>query len=275
LSDSELRQKVEAIQWFHDIDFGGGIVAKGGKSANMLKSEAELYFGSLSLSGRTLIDVGAWNGFFSIEAKRRGAERVLATDHFAWTTALDGRPGFELARERLAPDVEDMVIDIPDLTVERVGMFDAVLFAGVFYHLPEAPRYLMQTAALARHVLIVETQQDLLDIPRPAMAYYPGTALSDDPTNFWGPNVPMMAALLREAGFAEIRYQPNGIELRGVYLAFRDRDSMETMGFHESADASMWRNLTAQEKLEVTKLSLSVPRNLRNFVRFLRRKPMG
>ncbi|MGE0502246.1 MAG: class I SAM-dependent methyltransferase [Rhizobiaceae bacterium] len=277
--DTELRDRVRSIRWFHNIDFGNGVVAEGGKSVDTLNYEADLYYGSMTLKDRSLIDIGAWNGFMSIEAKRRGAARVLATDHFAWTTDLVGRPGFELARERLAPDVEDMVIDVPDLTVERVGQFDAVLFAGVFYHLFEAPRYMKQVSALARHVMIVETQQDLLDVARPAMAYYPGTSLVDDPTNFWGPNPLLMANLLAEAGFKEIRYRPNRSHGRGVYLAFRDQASMAAMGFTErnprDAADNRWRDVSHETgEVLVGMLARSAPRTIANLIRFFRREPM-
>ena len=68
--------------------------------------------------------------------RRRGAARVLATDHFAWSDLFWGdRRSFELARTHLAPGVEVMDIDLADLTPARIGQFDVVLFAGVFYHL--------------------------------------------------------------------------------------------------------------------------------------------
>ena len=33
------------------------------------------------LSGWSVLDIGAWHGFFSFECERRGADRVLAVDH--------------------------------------------------------------------------------------------------------------------------------------------------------------------------------------------------
>ena len=61
-----------------------------------------------------MLDVGAWDGFFSFEAERRGAERVLAVDGPAWSepawggrTATGPRHSFELARRALGSSVED------------------------------------------------------------------------------------------------------------------------------------------------------------------------
>ena len=137
-------------------------MAPGLKSLETLKAEADRFFGSLDLQGRTLLDIGAWNGFFSFEAKRRGARRVLATDKFAWGTTFNGRRGFDLAKGHLGLDVEALEIDVPDLSPERIGSFEVVLFAGVFYHLFEAPKLLKQVAQLASKLIIVETYQDLL-----------------------------------------------------------------------------------------------------------------
>jgi hypothetical protein len=50
----------------------------------------------------------AWDGFFSFEAERRGAQRVLATDSFCWDVGGWGtKAGFELARRALGSKVED------------------------------------------------------------------------------------------------------------------------------------------------------------------------
>jgi len=102
--------------------------------------------------------------------------------------------------------VKALDIDVPDLTVERVGTFDVVLFLGVFYHLFDPIDGLRRAASLAREVLVVVTHIDLNEVDRPAMVYYPADELAGDSTNWWGPNVLLMQALLKELGFARIDY---------------------------------------------------------------------
>ena len=41
-----------------------------------------------SLTGKTVLDVGALGGWFTFEAERRGAARVTALDYYSWT--VDG-----------------------------------------------------------------------------------------------------------------------------------------------------------------------------------------
>jgi tRNA (mo5U34)-methyltransferase len=213
-----LAEKVQRLNWFHSIDLGHGIVTPGAKSLPQQLSEYTAVFDPVNIAGRTVIDIGAWNGAFSFEAKRRGAARVLATDHYVWHHA--GRDGFDLARATLNYDLEVKDIDIPDLFPESVGTFDVVLFLGVFYHLLDPVAGLQTAARLAHEVLIVETHTDALDFARPAMIMYPGAELRNDVSNWWGPNPACMVALLKQCGFAKVDAAWSGGD-RSVYHAWR------------------------------------------------------
>jgi tRNA (mo5U34)-methyltransferase len=59
-------------------------------------------------------------------------------------------------------------------------------------------------ASVARDLLILETVVDMAGISRPAMAFYPDRELNDDPTNWWGPNVPAVEGMLRSVGFQRV-----------------------------------------------------------------------
>jgi tRNA (mo5U34)-methyltransferase len=217
-----LAQKVTQIPWFHSVDLGHGIVTPGTKSPAIHRAECAAFFDPVKLAGRSVIDIGAWNGAYSFEAKRRGAARVLATDHYAWNhPVLRGREGFDLACSALNADLEVEDIDIPALTRGSVGTFDVVLFLGVFYHLFDPIAALQQVAQLAREVLIVETHTDALEFRRPAMIMYPGEELDNDGTNWWGPNPACMVALLRQCGFAKVDAAWTNIGYRSVYHAWR------------------------------------------------------
>ena len=116
-----------------------------------------------SLAGRTVLDIGAWDGFFSFEAERRGAARVVAADYYAWHGigwgTHQGKAGFTLARECLGSRVEDLDIDVMDLSPERVGTFDVVLFLGVLYHLRHPLLALERIASVTRELLICRNRR--------------------------------------------------------------------------------------------------------------------
>jgi tRNA (mo5U34)-methyltransferase len=221
---AELLAQVRRYFWFHSIDLGNGVVTPGNKSLRALRAEADAIFGPLGLRGKSVLDIGAWNGYFSFEAKRRQAERVLATDHHCWSPEINGRATFDLARAALGLEIEGLDIDVPDLVPDRVGQFDVVLFLGVFYHLVDPIRALHNLAALTKEVAVVETHLDLRGLERPAMVFYPGTELNNDPTNWWGPNRQCMEALLRLVGFERVVYQPHPLAkgARGIFHAYKN-----------------------------------------------------
>ena len=202
-ASGELRDKVAAIRWYHSIDLGGGIITPGADNTPERLARLDL---PESFAGKTTLDIGAWDGFFSFEAERRGATRVLATDSYSWSGKGWGtQAGFNLAREALGSKVEDLTIDVMDLDPARTGQFDIVFFLGVLYHLRHPLLALEAIASVTREMLIVETVVDCVGYPRPAAAFYPGTELNNDPTNWWGPNPLAVAGMLRSVGFTSVR----------------------------------------------------------------------
>jgi tRNA (mo5U34)-methyltransferase len=195
-----LQREVDAIPyWHHTMSLGDGVITPGGggDTSHGLRRIAL----PEDLTGKTVLDIGAWDGFYSFECERRGAARILATDHFVWRQLRpDGKTGFELARRALGSHVEDMEIDVFDISPETVGMFDIVLFLGVLYHLRDPFGGLAHAASVTRELLIVETHVDLLDLDRPAIAFYPGAELAGDATNWCGPNVPAVVGMLDNLG---------------------------------------------------------------------------
>src|SRR5262249_39719958 len=79
-----------------------------------------------------------------------------------------------------------------------------VLFLSVLYHMRHPLLALEKLASVTRRLLIIETHIDMLDCPRPAMAFYPGEELSHDASNWCGPNPAMIEAMLRTVGFQKI-----------------------------------------------------------------------
>jgi tRNA (mo5U34)-methyltransferase len=222
MPNTDLAQVVAQYPWFHSIDLGNGVVTKGDKTLDMLKFESAAFFDPIDLNGRSVIDIGAWNGAFSVEAKRRGAQRVLATDHYVWNMPnWRGRETFDLVISTLGLDIEALDIDVAELDPTRIGTFDVVLFLGVFYHLLDPIDGLTRAARLAREVLIVESQVDLHDLKRPAMVFYPGSELNNDPTNWWGPNPICLYLLLRQLGFDSIDARYGMGRQRVIFHAWR------------------------------------------------------
>ena len=199
-----VQERVASIGWFHRIDLGNGVVTPGVDNSPAKLKALELP----SLVGKTVLDIGANDGFFSFAAEQAGASRVLAVDGPAWDEhdTRGCKRGFDLAREVLNSKVEDFRCDLHDLTPELVGNFDVVFLLGVLYHLEDPINSLRHVARLTTELLVVETLVDMTWTRRPAAAFYPGAEINEDASNWWGPNPAAMLGMLRTVGFSDVRH---------------------------------------------------------------------
>ncbi len=205
MDGDRLQHEVDQITWFHQIDLGGGVVTPGIDATVEKLATVGL---PEDLTGCSVLDIGAWDGAFSFEAERRGADRVLATDSFVWQGhGAVSKAGFDLARDALGSRVEDLLVDVMDLDPAQVGTFDVVLFLGVLYHLRDPWAGVARAARVTAPggLMILETHVDMLHVERPAVALYPGTELNGDGSNWCGPNPAAVVALCEMAGFASAK----------------------------------------------------------------------
>jgi tRNA (mo5U34)-methyltransferase len=207
-----LAAEVASIEWFHRIDLGHGLVTPGASDpGRVLLPRLGL---PERLDGRSVLDVGAWDGFFSFEAERRGAARVVATDSFSWSGGGWGsKAGFELARQALGSHVEGVDVDVMDLS-PALGTFDLVLFLGVLYHLRDPIGAIERVAAVTASQLVLETEVRFDWVPWPAARVFLGRELNDDPTNVFAFNARALSRLLSDVGFTRVRVHGRTSQLR-------------------------------------------------------------
>lgn len=202
------------IDWWHQIELPDGYVTPGpDRSAEKL---ALLHLPDLK--GKTVLDVGALDGYFSFAAERRGASRVVALDTYMWQKP-GGKDGFEYARRALDSNVESVEVEVLDISPETVGRFDVVFFLGVLYHMRHPLLALERIADVTDELLVMETLVDLTFLRSPAAAFYPW-ALFRDETNWWGPNQAAVMGMLRSVGFERTAAYPakrvTRARLRGI-----------------------------------------------------------
>ena len=194
------------IKWWHSIELPDGTITPGMKSHELLCTEARSYFHGIDLIGKTVLDVGAWDGFMSFEAERRGAKRVLAVEHDSWSGCGWGtKDGFNYAHSRINSKVESLDSDLFDLDPQVQGKFDVVLFLGVLYHLTDPFGGLKKVADMTNDLLIVESTVYHTFTDEPVMRYHLGTELNNDPSNYWTPNEQCLRNMLVEIGFTKIQ----------------------------------------------------------------------
>lgn len=197
---------MNTIKWWHRINING-IVTPGANA------ESEDTFNNLGLpedmTGLTVLDIGAWDGYYSFRCEDRGAT-VTASDKYVWVYPDQygfgtGDAGFNYAHKALNSKVKKLVASVEELDPNQVGKFDIVLMLGVLYHAKDPIGYLEKARSLSNDLVCIETHVDLLDLPYPAARYYEGKELNNDPSNFWGPNPLAVRAMMTDIGYKNIK----------------------------------------------------------------------
>jgi len=211
---AELRARVEALKAnFHSpLDFGDGLVTRPWHVQRRFRRRLRLLQVPDDLSGKRVLDIGAWDGYFSFEFERRGAS-VLAVDTYAWDHG--GLECFLLAREHFKSRVEYRRMDVHDLDPQAIGRFDLVFCAGVLYHMRHPLIGLERIRTVTAGRLILETHALLPALHEwvPLITLFPG---DEEATRFrWHhggyPTRAWVLDALAAAGFAraQVVYSPS------------------------------------------------------------------
>jgi tRNA (mo5U34)-methyltransferase len=217
LSKDEIRRRVDALgPWFHNLDLNGVRTAP----SHFLGDYPNVKWRRFSsvvpenLKGKSVLDIGCNAGFYAMEMKRRGADRVLGLD-------TDDE---YLEQAKFAAEISGLKIEFRKLSAYDVGrlgeQFDLVIFMGVLYHLrhPLLALDLIHEHA-ARDLLLFQSMQrgderidpiepnydfwttEQFDSPGYPKLHFIEHRYADDPTNWWAPNRACVEAMLRSAGF--------------------------------------------------------------------------
>lgn len=220
LAPDQIERRVRELgRWFHNLDLNGVQTAPDHFLGDYPRVKWQRFAHAVpaDLTGRTVLDIGCNGGFYALEMKRRGADRVVAVDY----------DETYLAQARFAAEVMGADIEFAKLSVYDVAAlkerFDLVIFMGVLYHLRHP---LLALDLIREHVagdLLVfqsmlrgtqEVEAVEPDYPFSATEHferpgYPRMAFIEnkycgDETNWWVPNRACAEAMLRSAGFQVI-----------------------------------------------------------------------
>ncbi len=238
-----LAAQIEALgPWFHNMEVGGVRTAPQHFLGDYPAVKYRHFRDALpaNLTAKTVLDIGCNGGFYSLEMKRRNAQRVVGIDtdeHY-------------LKQARFAAKVEGLEIDFQKMPVWDVAAlgerFDLVIFMGVLYHLrhpllaldlihEHVAKDLLLFQSLQRGSREVASIEENYDFNAPAPfdeAGYPKLHFierrySNDETNWWVPNRACTEAMLRSSGFT-IESRPE----EEVYLCRRREISVPPDGPH-------------------------------------------
>ena len=198
----DFSQDLLAKGWYHSFAFPDGGVIDGYMPLAVQKKRYARYPIGDDLRGKRVLDIGAWDGWFSFEAERHGAQ----------TVAIDcvEIPTFLQVHRRLDSKVDYRVLDFYELPGAGLGKFDVVLFLGVLYHLRHPLLALEIVCGLTTDVAIVESfvidaetwkeHQNAI----PTLEFYETFELGNQYDNWSGLTVACLLAMCRAAGFARV-----------------------------------------------------------------------
>lgn len=204
---TEFEKEMNAIKWWHPIKIGE-------YTTPGMNEETEDTFNSLGLpqdmSNKTVLDIGAWDGYYSFGCESLGAKRVVASDKFVWSNNeisgywWNNDQGFDFAHKHLNSKVEKLFASVEELDPQKHGKFDIVLMLGVIYHAKDPIGYLQKAFDMSNDLVIIETHVDLMELEFPAARYYISSELNNDHTNYWGPNALAVRGIMQDIGFKDI-----------------------------------------------------------------------
>lgn len=193
MNTDELKAEVAKYKWWHQINLGNGVVTPGECDHGQTPQELSERWGiPQDLTGKSVLDIGCWDGLFTVACLRRGAATVDAVDvverptMYLVTRALGYADSLAVA-QYVRDAQEDM----------RVFSADVVLCFGVIYHVERPLEVIRNAVWAAQELVIIETAVDLQTAP-PAWILKRGHG--GDPTNIWYPNAAAVLDAMKTFG---------------------------------------------------------------------------
>lgn len=204
----EQLKEMNNIRWWHRIElepnlYTPGEVRHGPDGGNWPTTRFGI---PKDLSGKSVLDIGGWDGFFSFECEKRGAKVVLADIPVEEGGNWGATKGFQFAKKVLNSQVEFRNRNVNVLNPQEDGMFDITLQYGVLYHLPDIFQSFKATRSVTKEMTLLETaiypkDQDP-DQTKAHAVFMQG--YNNDPTNYWYPNIECVKQMMKAAGYREV-----------------------------------------------------------------------
>ncbi|OGR36619.1 MAG: hypothetical protein A2051_08365 [Desulfovibrionales bacterium GWA2_65_9] len=128
LTTEDVVKLVASRKWYHKYEVFPGVMTPGRAQVDA-KSILDRYGLPKDISGKRVLEIGAWDGAYTFELERRGGI----------VTAMDiqdkERTGFSVAHKINNSKVSYVQCDVTNLNPAQHGKYDIVMFLGVYYHI--------------------------------------------------------------------------------------------------------------------------------------------
>lgn len=129
MNEKEIRARMASYKFYHIIKLTDCISTPGNLAYVPTQSLVIEVLKRIDLKGKRVLDIGCRDGLFSFESERLGSSEVIGIDNDL------SKPAVEFLIPYFNSAVKMYEMNLYDLTPDRFGLFDVVIFAGVLYHL--------------------------------------------------------------------------------------------------------------------------------------------
>lgn len=150
MDNKTLQQEAEKFQWYQSIPLGDGVITDG-ETGESESKKIELMELPSDLSGKSVLDIGCNEGFYSFEFEKRGASKIVAVDK-----SPKAKEKFEFVKNVFDSKVDFLSTDVLELKRKNLGRFNYVLFLAVFHHLKFPMKVLDRVYDLTEDVAFLE-----------------------------------------------------------------------------------------------------------------------
>ena len=271
IPEKSLGEKIlEVPYWYHKIELPDENITPGWAPIN-----ADKYGIPDDLTGKRILDIGTWDGYWTWEALKRGAKEVVAIDDFSDDLGLQVKRNkwetFDLCREALGyidlfydesisetgylnkTGQKIFRLELSVYDIEQLGHFDIVFFFGTIYHLKYPLYALEKISAICDGEIYIESA--ICDDYSPyrqaigsgyphndvVMEFYPGKQYGNNESNWWVPTIQCLGTMVESVGFKNIH---------GWALTDKPTGVPECRGF-------VYGSKTGAENINVTNLAVT------------------
>jgi tRNA (mo5U34)-methyltransferase len=240
---AEVWERVSQIGWYHTIDLGEGIATPGFIDN---RGTTHLFGIPDDLSGKRCLDIGTYDGFWAFEFERRGAGEVIGIDvdspadydlprpiklkvleeqrendvaaEGSWNDQMAPvglqwpGTGFRTAAEILGSNAHREVLDVYDLSPEKLGLFDVVLISQLLLRLRDPQTVIenmLSVTAPGGCAIVAEPYDPDLEMLSKPVSEFVGVSTMGI---WWAHSVKSMRKMMECAGFERVeevsRFRP-------------------------------------------------------------------
>jgi len=230
MDNAEIQKRIKELSpWYQNIILPGNI-STNPTNPNYPQLKWDLIEPHLpkDLTGKTVLDIDCNAGFFSIKMKERGAN-VLGIDMSSYLLEQA-----KFVSKILGHNIDYKLCDVYDFVFNNKTKFDYVIFVGVMYHLRYPLLVLDKIAEIVKEKLIFQTElrgdtslsnyinrenleplkieddyppseQKIFEHPDFPKMFFIEKRYAKDFSNWWFCNLSGAYAMLRSAGFRNIK----------------------------------------------------------------------